>query len=149
VISTDDVRRELQRSGAIDGSVGEFDAGLYTSENVSIVYDEVLRRSRSSLSGGRSVILDGTWRDAHQRERARAVANETTAPMVEFSCSLPQAEAAARIEGRPTSTSDATPEIAAALAKLNTESEGTHQVDTGRPLAESVAEALRIYRLVV
>ena len=80
VILTDDVRRELQQSGAITGHVGELDAGLYRPENVSLVYDEVLRRAQSSLSVGRSVILDGTWRDANHRERAREVANETTRP---------------------------------------------------------------------
>jgi predicted kinase len=144
VISTDDVRRELQQSGSITGGVGELDAGLYSPQNVSIVYDEVLRRARLSLSGGRSVILDGTWRDAHQRKRARDVANETASPIVEFTCSLPLGEASARIEGRVTSTSDATPEIAAALTEPDTESKGAHQIDTGRPLAESVAEAQQI-----
>jgi len=144
VISTDDVRRELQQSGAVTGRVGELDAGLYTPEKVSLLYDDVLRRAQLSLSGGRSVILDGTWRDAHQRERAREVANETTVPIVEFSCSLPLADASARIEGRRSSTSDATPEIAASLAELGVDLEGTHRIDTSRPLAESVADVKKI-----
>jgi aminoglycoside phosphotransferase family enzyme/predicted kinase len=148
VISTDDVRRKLQGAGAITGRVGELDAGLYAPENVSIVYDEVLRRAQLSLSAGRSVILDGTWRDPYQRERARHVANETAVPIVEFTCSLPLEEAAARIDGRPTSTSDATPEIAAVLAQSGTESNGSYRIETCRPLAESVAEAERICSLV-
>ena len=41
VISTDDVRRELQRAGVIAGTAGVLDAGLYTPENVCTVYDEV------------------------------------------------------------------------------------------------------------
>ena len=48
-----------------------FDAGLYTPANVRIVYDEVLRRAQLSLSTGTTVILDGTWRDPQERERAR------------------------------------------------------------------------------
>lgn len=144
VISTDDVRRELQQTGAITGRAGELDAGLYGPENVSLVYDEMLRRAQLSLSGGRSVILDGTWRDTHQRERARELASETTSLIVEFSCSLPPEEASARIERRRRSTSDATPEIAVALAELDADWQGTHQIDTSRPLAESVAEAEKI-----
>jgi uncharacterized protein len=147
VISTDDVRRELWHAGAIAGQVGELNGGLYTPENVSAVYDEVLRRACLLLSSGSSVILDGTWRDPSQRERARKIASETSSPIVEFRCSLPLAKASARIEGRRKSTSDATPEIAAALAELDNKPEGSYQIDTGRPLAESVAEAQQICRL--
>ncbi|HET7667014.1 MAG TPA: AAA family ATPase [Mycobacterium sp.] len=149
VISTDDVRRELQRSGAITGAVGRLGAGLYTPENKAAVYDEVLRRASSALSRGRSVILDGTWRDQHHRERAREVATLTRSPMVLFNCSLPLEKAAERIERRESSTSDATPEIAAALTLADTESDDSHQIDTGRPLAESVAEAQQVCRSAI
>lgn len=144
VVSTDDVRRELHQSGVISGRVGELDAGLYTPENVTRVYDEVLRRARLALSGGSSLILDGTWRDARERGRAREVADESVAPLVEFSCSLPLETASARIEGRVVSTSDATGEIAAALAQRDFESFDAHRIDTSRPLSESVTEVQKI-----
>jgi uncharacterized protein len=149
VISTDDVRRELMQSGTIAGLVGELNTGLYAPEKVSVVYDEVLRRAHELLTCGTSVVLDGTWRDPHQRERARKVANETASPIVEFICSLPLEQASARIVGRPTTSSDVTPEIAAALAELDTESEGSHRIDTSRPLSESVAEAQSICCLAI
>ncbi|MGV7858550.1 AAA family ATPase, partial [Mycobacterium kansasii] len=63
VISTDDVRRELRESGAISGSPGVLDSGLYSPDNVAAVYETVLRRARIHLSEGHSVILDGTWQD--------------------------------------------------------------------------------------
>jgi aminoglycoside phosphotransferase family enzyme/predicted kinase len=149
VISTDDVRRQLQQSGVITGGSGELDAGLYTAKNVSAVYDEVLRRAHLTLSGGRSVILDGTWRDPGQRTRARQVAHETSSRIVEFRCELPLEQATGRIQRRLTSTSDATPYIAAALAETDTEPEGSYRIDTGRPLAESVAEAQQLCRLAI
>jgi uncharacterized protein len=149
VISTDSVRRELQQSGAIAGGVGGLDTGLYAPENKTTVYGEVLRRARSSLSGGRSVILDGTWRGARQRERAREVADETQSVIVEFRCALPLDQAAERIERRPTSTSDATPEIAAALAEGETGPSESYRIDTRRPLAELVAEARQLCRLAI
>ncbi|HKP44015.1 AAA family ATPase [Mycobacterium sp.] len=147
VISTDDVRKELQHAGAIAGEAGELNAGLYTPENISQVYDEVLRRAQVMLSDGSSVILDGTWRDSRQRKRARHLADQTDAPLVEFSCSVAQQEASARIRGRGPSASDATPEIAAALA--DAASFDGHHIDTGRPLAESVAEAQQICCLAI
>ena len=149
VISTDDVRRELQQSGAITGPVGELDAGLYRPENVRLCTTKCCAARICHSRAVRSVILDGTWRDAHQRGRARQLADETAAPMVEFTCSVPSSVASARVEGRTASTSDATPEIAAALAEHDNESFGSYQIDTSRPLAESVAEAERICCLAV
>ena len=37
VLSTDQVRRQLQQAGAITGSAGDLDAGLYSPENVTAV----------------------------------------------------------------------------------------------------------------
>lgn len=149
VISTDNVRRQLQQAGTITGTAGDLDEGLYTAENVAAVYDEVLRHAHLYLCGGHSVILDGTWRDARQRERARKLADETAAPIVEFTCSVPLDEASARIRSRPATTSDATPQIAAALAEHNGASQAGHPIDTGRPLADSVAEAEQICCLAI
>ena len=77
----------------------------------------ILRRARRSLSNGSSVILDGTWRDARQRERARSLGEQVATPIVEFSCSVPLKEASRRIQERSGTNSEATPHIAAALAK--------------------------------
>lgn len=143
VISTDDVRRELQQSGVIAGRVGDLDDGLYAAANVARVYDELLRRAGALLSTGTTVILDGSWRDARQRERAHRLAVTTSSPVVDFTCSLPVREAAERVAARGPSASDATPEIAAALG----ESAGagrSYPIDTARPLPDSVAEAQRI-----
>ena len=149
VISTDDVRRQLQQTGAITGPAGDLDAGLYAPANVSAVYDEVLRRARRSLSNGSSVILDGTWRDARQRERARSLGEQVATPIVEFSCSVPLKEASRRIQERSGTNSDATPHIAAALAKGSGKSSYAHSIDTSRPLTDSVAEAQRICCLAI
>jgi aminoglycoside phosphotransferase family enzyme/predicted kinase len=144
VISTDDTRLELQRAGAIAGAAGVLDAGLYTPENVCAVYDEVLRRAHPLLSSGTSVILDGTWRDSRHRERARALAAQTNSRTVELTCTVPLADAEARICARHETTSDATPQIAAGMAaRTNFSAEG-HLIDTSRPLADSVEEAEQI-----
>lgn len=148
VISTDDVRRELRDAGVIGGAVGALDSGLYAPESVARVYDEVLRRAETAVTGGCPVVLDGTWRDEAATGRARRLAAGTATPLVEFTCVLPVEQAEARIRARTETTSDATPQIAAALAE-RTAVAGRHPLDTGRPAAESVAEAQRIYRKVV
>jgi aminoglycoside phosphotransferase family enzyme/predicted kinase len=149
LISTDDVRRQLEQSGAIQGPAGVLDTGLYSAENAAAVYDEVLRRARLHLSSGRSVIVDGTWRDPNQRLRARAVADETHSPIRELSCMTSLVEATRRIRGRRNTTSDATPEIAMALAEGAGTWHGAVPIDTGRPLTESLAEAHQVCCLAV
>jgi aminoglycoside phosphotransferase family enzyme/adenylate kinase family enzyme len=149
VISTDDVRKKLQKDGCLTGPTGELDSGLYSPENVSKVYDEVLRQAGLLLRHGSSVILDGTWRDPRHRQRAGRLAAALAVPLVELTCSLPLAVAAARIEDRTESSSDATPLIAAALGASEVSPPGGHQINTGGPLADSVAEAQRICCLAI
>jgi predicted kinase len=94
------------------------------------------------------VILDGTWSDPDYRERARRVAAEAAAIMVELACAAPLDATVSRIRTRTGTTSQVTPEIAAALAgpEGQTGWPGAHRIDTTRDLAESVAEALEICR---
>ena len=142
VISTDDVRKDLVRDGVIEGAAGAIDSGLYTPENTAAVYRVVLRRAHSVLAAGGSVILDGTWLDAQERARARALATGAHAAMFEFACTVPLAEAQARIQGRTGSTSDATPEVAAAFeGRTEAVWQGAHVIDTAKPLSDAVARA--------
>lgn len=144
VISTDEVRRELLQAGAVHGRTGELNAGLYAPENVSVVYDEVLRRAHTWLGAGHSVILDGTWRTADHRQRAHTVAAETYSSIVEFCCALTLSEAGRRIAARGPTASDATPSIAAELGDPAAGWPTAHALDTSRPVADSVAEAREI-----
>lgn len=149
VISTDDVRRELCESGVMGGAAGTLNEGLYSPQNVTAVYEEVLRRARRTAAGGLSVILDGTWRSDRVRAAAMDVADETHSRYVEFTCTVPVSDAARRIQARGTTNSDATPEIAARLTHGRDASAGGHRLDTARPLAESVAEAEQICSLAI
>lgn len=144
VLSTDDVRRELRAAGRIDGAVGGLQAGLYTSENVGLVYDEVCRRARDLLADGHTVILDGTWRDPRHRGAAHRVAADLGVPVHEFVCTTTLDAARERIATRGPTTSDATVEMAAPLTPDLADWAGAHRVDTSRPLPENVAEARRI-----
>lgn len=149
VISTDEIRKELTRTGVIEGAAGEYQAGLYSPGNVAVVYDAALRRAALQLALGRSVIIDGSWRDPAQRQRARDVAAEEFCPTVELECTVPMIQAQARIVGRGATDSDATPGIAAAMAGDRIAWRGAHPIDTGRPLGDSVTEAHEICCLTV
>jgi aminoglycoside phosphotransferase family enzyme/predicted kinase len=149
VISTDDVRRELRDAGAITGDAGVLDQGLYSPDNVALVYEAALRRASLALGGGQSVILDGTWRDPHVRAHAHRVASETHSAMVELMCSATGDAAAGRIATRRAGNSEVTPEIAAAMAARDSGWDSAHTIDTSRSLEDSVREAHDVWRQAV
>ena len=146
VISTDDVRRELRESGAITGDAGVLDAGLYSPDNVATVYEVALRRAAMCLGNGQSVILDGTWRDPQIRAQAHRRATETHSALVELVCSATPDMTADRISTRQPGNSDATPEIATALAAQHSAWDTAHRMDTSRPLEDSLQEAHDVWR---
>ena len=147
VVSTDDVRVALASRGDICGEPGVLGEGLYTPEHIDAVYTAVLGEAGQALRDGRTVILDGTWSDPHHRARARAVAADAEAVMVELCCAATLDASIGRIRTRTDTTSQVTPQIATALAGRD---HGTwpeaHRVDTTRPPAEAIAEARDICR---
>ena len=150
VVSTDDVRAELVRRGELTGTPGTLDEGLYAAANVDAVYDAVLRRAHLGLCEGRSVILDGTWRDGGHRDAARRLAEDVSAVLLQFACTAPQDASVERIRARTETTSQVTPEIATALADRDEPPwRGAHRIDTSRPLAESITEATEICCLAI
>ena len=150
VISTDDVRSAMAGRGEIVGQSGVLGQGLYSRENIDAVYDTVLRQAHLGLCEGHTVILDGTWTEAVYRDRARRVAVEAAAPMIELACTAPLDSTVRRIRTRTDTTSQVTPEIATALAGNADDDQadwpGAHRIDTTRGPAESVAEALDFCR---
>jgi hypothetical protein len=150
VISTDDVRRELQESGDVSGPAGVLGRGLYSPQHVAAVYDEMLRRAHFLMVRGQSVILDGTWRDPHQRATARDVAQETRSVLAEIVCATSAKTAAQRVGRRqPGGASDATPDIAQALGTDAGHWREAAVVDTTRAIADSVRDAEALWRDMV
>ena len=150
VLSTDDVRASMVEDGTITGLPGTLGAGLYRPENIVAVYDAVLRQADHTLSRGYSVILDGTWSDPRQRDRVRALAARTCAPLIELVCAAPLSEAVTRIESRGTTTSQVTPQVASELMAGDHWGPGqwpqAHRITTTAPPAEVLAGALDICR---
>lgn len=146
MFSTDDVRRELLESQRISGEPGTLDAGLYDPDNVTAVYQEMLHRASLALADGYSVVLDGTWRDPQLRGQAQRLAADKHAALIEIRCAIPLDVAAERIANRPKGNSDATPQIAAALAAHDFEWDSAHRIDTSQPLGQSAQVAQRLWR---
>ena len=150
VVSTDEVRRELQESGTVTGAPGVLDRGLYSPENVGEVYHAVLRHAHLLLAGGRSVILDGTWRDPRHRAAAQELAEETHSALSEILCIASAETAASRVADRPGGgASDATPGLAEVLNVAGHDWRDAYRIDTSRPPAESARDAESLWRNMV
>lgn len=145
VISTDDVRRELRESGVITGDPGVLDVGLYSPDNITMVYEVALGRAHVLLGNGQSVILDGTWRDPQIRAHAHRHATETHSTVVELMCVATADMATGRITTRRPGNSEVTPEIATALAAQQNGWDTAHRIDTSRVLERSLEEAHEVW----
>ncbi|MGH3642555.1 MAG: AAA family ATPase, partial [Mycobacterium sp.] len=149
VISSDDIRRDMQTHGELCGARGVYNAGLYSSDKVDAVYTTMLRQADLLLAGGQQVILDATWRDLRHRLKARDAAREGHCPIIELACTVSVTEAVSRIAARSVTTSDATASIASAMARGDQTWAGAHHIDTSRPLGDSVAEAQELCCLAI
>ncbi|MBW0012697.1 bifunctional aminoglycoside phosphotransferase/ATP-binding protein, partial [Mycobacterium sp.] len=149
VISTDDIRRELRDEGVVTGSAGVLDQGLYSPQNVAMVYEAALRRAGRLLGEGHSVILDGTWRDPQLRARAHRLAWQTHSAIVELVCVAPVDTAAGRIANRRAGNSEVTPEIAQALAAQRAGWDTAHRIDTSLTPERMAHEAHDVWRRAI
>ena len=149
LLSTDTIRDEILPRTDCE-AVPTFDGlhtGRYTPVRVAAVYRELLRQADVALAAGQSVVLDASWLDPQQRERARALGDDTTSILSEFRCVCPENLAAARIQQRidvGTSASEATPDLAQGLAAAAPPWPNAQLLDTTRPLALNVEAAAHL-----
>lgn len=119
VVSSDVTRKDLAGLPRAPAAAVPFETGAYAPEASDRVYAAMLDAAAERLAMGVPVVLDASWGAAPRRTAARELAARHGALAVEIRCSLPAAEAAARIARRKAAgegASDATPLIAARLA---------------------------------
>jgi len=109
------------------------------------VYREVIRRARLSLTAGRPVILDGTWRDPRHRRLAHALASQTASTLLEIVCWTSVDAAVERVGHRAAGASDATPHIARALAVRDDAWDTAHPIDTSQALSDCTGQAEKLW----
>ena len=122
------------------------DAGLYTTDKISAVYDALLSRAHLHLASGRSVILDATWGEPQRRDRARELAAQSESALLEIACTAPTDAARERVETRSSSASDVTPRIAEVLGSRDDHWDNAHWIDTSRSLIDCTSQAEELWR---
>ncbi len=145
VLRSDEIRKELAGLGCEEPAPAVFGEGIYRPESTAESYAELLRRASVATGLGENVILDASWTDAEWRAKARSVAEEAHTDLVELRCSAPPDVAAARIGQRAAAggdPSDATPEVAAAMASTEASWPTATVIDTSGTPELALSRAL-------
>ena len=111
--NSDVVRKELLSSSEDTRRLG-FGSGIYSSQSSELTYAELLKRARSELSHGRSVILDASFMRREHRAAALELARDSGIRIALIECVLNYNENIKRLASRVAagrSVSDGRPEI--------------------------------------
>ena len=136
------MRKDLAGIGHTERAGARFREGLYGPEATAATYGELLDRARRLLELGEAVVLDASWTDARFRAVAAAVARETCSELVELECTAPTEVAAERLRSRGAAdVSDATPEVATAMATMVDEWPSAQSIDTTTPPDVTLAQS--------
>ncbi|RVW04213.1 hypothetical protein EGT50_07065 [Rhodococcus xishaensis] len=145
LVSSDAVRRELfadERSSVPDPGFGR---GRYSPDATARVYETLLDRAQGDLERGMSVVLDASWTDRRWRERAAEVAAAALADLVPLRCTAPPVTTERRLRARLDGgdhDSEATPDIARAMALEADAWPESIEIDTARPADQSLSTAV-------
>jgi len=86
VISSDVVRKELAGLAPQERRFESFGRGIYSPRFTRRVYKALLERAREALAAGRSVIVDATFAQRRDRQRARELAQKMGARFLCLEC---------------------------------------------------------------
>jgi len=146
ILASDEVRKELAGLSHDTSARAEYAQGIYDASHTDATYAELTTRARRLLEHGVSVVLDASFsREAH-RDAVRAVAASTASELHELHCVAPTAVTHERIATRDATgphVSDATAEVADAMAASSDPWPGAVTLDTDAPVYVVEAAARR------
>ncbi|NOS36040.1 MAG: AAA family ATPase [Deltaproteobacteria bacterium] len=146
--SSDVVRKELAGIEPEERRLDRFEEGIYRSAFTEQTYAELIRRGRTSLQEGRSIILDATFSRAAHREAVVKVAKEAGANLHFIECTACEDVIKVRLEkrlGEKGAVSDGRWEIYERQRGICEKIDEPHvTVDTSKPIEESLFRLLAV-----
>jgi aminoglycoside phosphotransferase family enzyme/predicted kinase len=146
LLSSDRVRKELAGLDPAGSAAAGFREGLYSADHTDALYGQLLQRAEALLARGESVVLDASWTSRRHRAAAAALAARSASDLVALECRAPAEVAAQRIHTRGATASDATADIAVAMAAAADPWPDATVVDTTAALDRCVTEAVDAWR---
>ncbi len=96
VVESDQVRKILAGLKPTTRATVAFGQGIYAADFSTRTYEEMRRQAGALLAAGSSVILDGSYKRAGERDLVRQLAREHQAATLFVYCDCPPAEARRR-----------------------------------------------------
>lgn len=149
VFRSDEVRKKVAGLDPLAPAPAGLNEGLYRPQITEATYRDLLAEAGRELGLGRTVVLDATWRVPRWRDAAADLARRTSSDLVELRCVAPLELALDRIRrrlGTGLDPSDATEEIARALATRDSPWLTATAIDTSGEPADAVAAAVAATR---
>lgn len=147
MLRSDEIRKTLAGLPSELHDQAAYGEGPYHPHLTDEVYRTLLERARQALELGEPIILDASWSNAHWRSAADQLARSTSSDLVELRCETPVDLTTARIRSRARrgrDPSDATPEVAAAMAAAVDPWPNAVTVDTSGQPDEALKQVLRL-----
>ena len=100
VVRSDEARKRF--AGILPGEhrYEDYEKGIYSEEFTNKTYSELLKEASEILGGGRSIILDASYKSRASRERAAALAREKGARFFIVECVCEEEVVRARLKKR-------------------------------------------------
>jgi uncharacterized protein len=145
VLRSDELRKGLAGLDPLTPAPAAFGEGIYGAGATDATYADLLRRASRLLARGECVVLDASFSSARWRSEAATLAADRCADLVEICCQLPAGVAANRLRRRAAvgrDASDATPDLAATMARRFDAWPSARTISTVAPLDELLPVAL-------
>ncbi|MCD2195267.1 AAA family ATPase [Actinomycetospora endophytica] len=142
VVSTDPLRKELAGISPADSAAAGYGEGLYDDDHTAATYAAARERADVLLARGESVVLDASWTDAAERDRATDLARAAHAQLTCLECRAPREITEPRIRSRRGSASDATPLVAAVMSLDADPWPEAIVIDTAGPAGPAIERAV-------
>ncbi|MCX7816240.1 MAG: AAA family ATPase [Syntrophales bacterium] len=107
VIRSDVLRKEMFSIPLTEHRLDPFGEGLYTEDISKRVYARALERALSTLSRGKSVIIDASYKRAEERKKVSKAAETMGVKCFVVECLCPEETVKSRLESRMRTSSDA------------------------------------------
>jgi len=140
LLASDALRGDVVGPAVPNGD--DYRQGRYADDARDRVYTHMRELAATELGMGRSVILDASWSAAPQRERARRLAGDLAADLIELRCDAPPDISEARIAARRDDPSEATAEVATQMRHHYDPWPTATALPTTIPLDDTIARAL-------
>ena len=137
IVLRSDVERKLMHGTGLAELLG---ADAYAPEARNAVYSRLLHKAEAIVRAGHCVILDAVFREQHQRERPKTLAERLGIPFLGIWLEAPKGQMLARVAARRGDASDADVSVVLQQLESTVPPSDWHKADASGDVKQTAAE---------